>query len=60
MQIHLRQVQNGYTLIQEGMYLTVGLIWCMSLLLRNLFRCLNLSFEEQNTSSHSQNYLESL
>lgn len=60
MQIHLRQVQSGYTLIQEGMYLTVGLIWCMSLLLENLFRCLNLSFEEQNTSSHSQNYLESL
>lgn len=48
MQIRLKLALRGDMLIQEGMYLTVSVISCMSSLLKNLFRCLKLSFDQQN------------
>lgn len=48
MQIHPKQALRGDMLIQEGMYLTVSFISCMSSLLKNLFSCLKLSFDQQN------------
>lgn len=53
MQIHPRQARSGYELIRGGMCLTVALIRYMSVSLQNLFRWLNLGFEQQSPLTHS-------
>lgn len=53
MQIHPRQARSGYELIRGGMYLTVALIRYMSMSLQNLFRWLNLGFEQHSPLTHS-------
>lgn len=53
MQIHPRQARSGYELIRGGMCLTVALIRYMSASLQNLFRWLNLGFEQQSPLTHS-------
>lgn len=53
MQIHPRQARSGYELIRGGMYLTVALIRYMSVSLQNLFRWLNLGFEQHSPLTHS-------